>query len=73
MLQSLCKQGLGRDSEIPAAEIQDWELWCNSLSGLSNLRIRRCIKPKAFGDVVECKIHHFADALSVAYGSCCYI
>ena len=45
----------------------------NSLSGLSNLRICRCIKPEAFGDGVECKIHHFADALSVAYGSCCYI
>ena len=73
MLQNLCKQGLGWDSEISAAETQDWELWLNSLPGLSNLRIRRCIKPEAFGDVVECEIHHFADASFVAYGSCCYI
>ena len=73
MLQSLCKRGLGWDSEIPAAEIQDRELWLNGLPGLSNLRIRRRIKPEAFGDVVQCEIHHFADASFVAYGSCCYI
>ena len=71
MLQSECKQGLGWDSEISAAEIQNWELWHNSLSGLSNLRIQRCIKPEAFDDVVQCKILHFSDALFVAYGSCC--
>ena len=73
MLQNLCKQGLGWDSEISAAEVKRWKLWLGSLSSLSNFRINRCIKPDKLSDITTCEIHHFADASSFAYGTSCYI
>ena len=33
----------------------------------------RCIKPKAFGDVVTTELHHFSDASEIGYGAVSYL
>ena len=32
---------------------------------LEKIAVERCYKPKTFGTVVECSLHHFADAVNM--------
>lgn len=50
-----------------------WERWCRNLPKLESLRIKRCLKPKEFGDIVSVELHHFSDASTLGYGQCSYI
>ena len=40
---------------------------------LQDINITRCIKPKKFGKVIHCSLHHFSDACETGYGMSTYI
>ena len=40
---------------------------------LDGKSIARCLKPKNFGNVVSCSLHHFSDACGSGYGQSRYI
>ena len=69
----LCRQRLGWDDEIPLKELHRWREWLDDLSKLGEYTIDRCIKPKAFGDVVTTELHHFSDASLIGYGAVSYL
>ena len=73
LLQSLCKQGLGWDDQIPQPEADQWTSWLHNLPLLSNFKVERCFKPANFGRIASCELHHFADASALAYGVCSYL
>ena len=73
ILQDLCRQRLGWDDEIPLKDLHRWREWLDDLSKLGEYTIDRCIKPKAFGDVVTTELHHFSDASEIGYGAVSYL
>ena len=73
ILQQLCSDKKGWDEEITPEERSAWERWRGELPGLEALNIRRCFKPKDFGEVVRMSIHHFSDASDVGYGEASYL
>ena len=40
---------------------------------LVKIAVERCYKPTTFGTVVECSLHHFADACGYGYGQVSYL
>ena len=38
------------------------------LKQLEKIAVERCYKPAIFGTLVECSLHHFADACEYGYG-----
>ncbi|XP_068680362.1 uncharacterized protein [Montipora foliosa] len=73
ILQDLCRQRLDWDDEIPLKDLHRWREWLDDLSKLGEYTIDRCIKPKAFGDVVTTELHHFSDASEIGYGAVSYL
>ncbi|XP_053398928.1 uncharacterized protein LOC128556932 [Mercenaria mercenaria] len=73
ILQQLCSDNLGWDDPLPDYLRVKWEKWRASLAHLDTLRIKRCLKPEGFGEVVSAELHHFSDASSTGYGQCSYI
>lgn len=73
ILQQLCAQNADWDDPIPEVLKLKWEQWRNELSILGSLKISRCFKPKAFGEVTTVEIHHFSDASTEGYGQCSYL
>jgi len=73
ILQQLCGDRKSWDDEISPEERSAWERWRGELPGLESLNIRRCFKPKEFGEIVNMSIHHFSDASDVGYGEASYI
>ena len=45
ILQEVCSLGLGWDASLPDPLITRYKNWCEQLSSLSEIKIRRCIKP----------------------------
>ena len=73
LLQDLCKRNIGWDDEIGEDERKRWENWLSDLPKLSEITLKRCIKPADFGRVKSAQLHHFADASRIAYGTVSYI
>ena len=73
ILQSLCREKLGWDSQIPEKERKEWENWLADLPNLDKVKLNRCFKPKDFGKVVNAQLHHFADASLQGYGTVTYL
>ncbi|XP_006819913.1 uncharacterized protein LOC102808185 [Saccoglossus kowalevskii] len=74
ILQSLCKDRLGWDDEIPAAQVEHWNKWVSSLPELEkNFSVPRCLKPTGFRVPMSSELHHFSDASDVGYGVVSYI
>ena len=51
LLQSLCKEKTGWDQVIDELKTKLWLAWLEKLPGLNNIRIPRCFKPPAFGNI----------------------
>ncbi len=73
LLQRLCERKIGWDDEIEGNDLLVWQQWKDGLVKLSDFSVPRCYKPKDFGQVVSCQLHHFADASEVGYGTASYI
>ena len=71
IIQRLCKNNLNWDG--PTVTAQEWFQWRNNLMILDVKSIVRCLKPENFGNVVNCTLHHFSDALESGYGQSSYI
>ena len=50
-----------------------WQKWCEGLCSLQDLQLRRCYKPKDFGEPQHVELHHFMDASLLGYGECSYL
>ena len=73
MLQELCKGNTDWDDPIPDEMRPRWERWKEELHTIESLKIRRCYKPKQFGDLASAEMHHFSDASQKGYGQCSYL
>ena len=60
LLQLLCVRGLGWDDPISSDMASQWQSWLSDVKQLSELRIRRCVKPPGFS-VAKVEFHHFCD------------
>ena len=74
ILQELVRdKKLGWDDEIPENLRVKWLSWRSELPLLEKLKIERCVKPPAFGEVVCREVHVFSDASSYGYGAAAYL
>ena len=73
LLQTICKRKAQLDDEITTADSEKWIQWTSCLPQIGSLRISRCLKPNAFGQIRLWEIHNFSDASSYAYGACSYL
>lgn len=73
ILQSLCRDKPDWDDPVPEPLRHSWEKWRNSLHHLEKLKIQRCYKPHAFGELTSVQLHHFSDASDHGYGQCLYL
>ena len=72
ILQTLCKQNLGWDDQIPENIRGEWEAWLSQLPSLNNISPQRCYKPANI-NVIDYELHHFSDASEKGYGQCSYL
>jgi hypothetical protein len=72
LLQELCRLGLSWDDPIPRNLEDQWSKWKIELEDLSSFSISRCVKPKGFGELERCELHHFSDASETGYGIATY-
>ena len=64
---------MGWDETIPDNIQRQWTKWERQLKELERLSVDRCFKPANFGKIVDCSLHHFADACEYAYGQASYL
>ncbi|XP_013855697.1 uncharacterized protein LOC106511491, partial [Austrofundulus limnaeus] len=74
LFQALCRMKLGWDETIPSEIDEQWDRWLNDLQKLCQLRVPRCLRPKAYtSSSVTMQLHHFSDASELGYGAVCYL
>ena len=71
LIQQLCKENLGWDETRQFQ--RQWTKWERQLKELEGLSVDRCFKPANFNKIVDCILHHFADASEYAYGQALYL
>lgn len=49
LLRDLFKEKEGWDDEISSSQSERWYQWLENFAELSNLKIKRCVKPAEFG------------------------
>ena len=72
-LQDLCKQRLDWDDLVGENESHRWEKWKEDLPKLSQLAVKRCVKPPDLEKFKFAVLHHFADASQFAFGAVLYL
>ena len=72
LFQKVTKMKLSWDENVPPDIRKEWESWLLSLRGLSEIKIKRCVKTSEFNDAYL-ELHHFSDASLKAYGCCSYL
>lgn len=73
ILQQMCADKLDWDEPLQDELRVKWSQWRESLKDLSDIRVRRCLKPDGFGQVASVELHHFSDASTVGYAQCSYV
>lgn len=73
LLQKLCRRKYGWDDNLPCDILQQWTRWLEELSRLSEFKVKRCIKPKEFGQPTLVQLHHFSDASEGGYGTVSHV
>ena len=73
LLQDLCKQRLDRDDPVGENKSRRWEKWKEDLPKLSQLAVKRCVKPADLRKLKFAVLHHFADASQFAFGAVSYL
>lgn len=73
ILQELCRKKLTWDDPISEDDKCDWQSWVQDLHKLEEFAINRCLKPKDFGALKHCQLHHFSDASEKGYGAVSYL
>ena len=73
ILQEIVHEKKSWDEEVSDKHRSQWEKWRSKLYLLETIGVRRCIKPKGFGEAVKTTLHTFADASEVGYGVACYV
>ena len=64
---------MGCVENIPDNIQRQWTKWERQLKELEGLSVDRCLKTANFGKIVDCSLHHFADACENAYGEGSYL
>ena len=72
IIQSACQMDSSWDEPITESLKDSWKEWGLSLQLLKEFMIERCFKPKDFGQVSHCSLHHFSDASEIGYGQVSY-
>ena len=67
-LKKFCTWG----SEPPYI-FENWEKWKEDLPELSQLAVKRCVKPVELREVKFAVVHHFVDASQFAFGAVSYL
>ena len=73
LLQKMCKENLGWDDVICSDDLVRWSEWSKDITGLSDMKVPRCVKPKHFRKVDSFQLHYFSDASEEGYGVVSYL
>ena len=73
LLQELCREDLGWDDVIRSDHLVRWCEWTRGITGLSDLKVPRCVKLQHFGKVDSIQLHCFSDASEEGYGAVSYL
>ncbi|KAL8559090.1 hypothetical protein ACOMHN_008278 [Nucella lapillus] len=73
ILQSLCRDGLDWDDEIPIALRNKWKDWIADLTSIDQIAIPRNVFSTGFRRERPIELHHFSDASTTGYGQCSYL
>ncbi|XP_071963458.1 uncharacterized protein [Antedon mediterranea] len=74
ILRELCMSQLDWDDPLPDEMYHKWAKWRNDIiSGIENIKVKRCFKPVDFGSVSKAEMHFFSDASEFAYAQSSYI
>ncbi|XP_032364376.1 uncharacterized protein LOC116678740, partial [Etheostoma spectabile] len=73
ILQTLCRDKVGWDEDLPEHIFPRWESWLKDLPHLAALKIPRSYIPSSFGKVKQYELHNFSDASLNGYGACSYL
>lgn len=73
IIQGLCRLKLAWDDRIPPEFEVAWKEWVDEFSGMSGVKIPRCIQPAGRSHITSQQLHHFSDASEFAYGVASYL
>lgn len=73
ILQTLCRQRLAWDDQIPVKEAKEWERWLHTLPDLEKISVTRCYKQQCFEQVRNVQLHIFSDGSELGNGACAYL
>ena len=58
---------------IPSDDLVCWCEWTQDITGLSDVKVPRCVRPKHFRKVDSIQLHYFSDASEEGYGVVSYL
>ena len=73
VLQDLCLRKLNWDDAILSDYLPSVQRWLEELPASRQFSVGRCYKPENFGKIASIQMHHFSDALELAYGTVSYL
>ena len=73
IIQQLCRDKLDWDDPIDEQSANEWMKWRHDLEAVKGINTARCYKPRSFGEIVNCTLHHFSDASESGYGQASYL
>ena len=72
-LQRLSREDLGWDDVIRSDHLERWCEWTRGITGLSDVKVPRCVKPRHFSEVDSIQLYYFSDASEEGYGAVSYL